>query len=131
MGEAASPLCCGGSSDDAVLPLLPLLPLLAQFLSLSYTSGSSSPLKSSFPPYPLTLPSFVQHFFPFPFLAAVPPIPLYFITVCFLPSSPFGCFCKLYCINLCDIFMIKCPCIPPSLSLQATEQGSPPKHLSQ
>lgn len=37
MGEAASPLCGGGSSDDAVVPLLPLLPLLAHFLSLSHT----------------------------------------------------------------------------------------------
>lgn len=78
-GEAASPLCCGGSSDDAVLPLLLRLPLLAHFLSLSYTSGSSSPLKSSFPPFPPTLLSFVLHFFLSPPLAVVPSIPLYFI----------------------------------------------------
>lgn len=78
-GEAASPLCCGGSSDDAALPLLPLLPLLAHFLSLSYTSGSSSPLKSSFPPFPPTLLSFVLRFFLSPSLAVVSSIPLFFI----------------------------------------------------
>lgn len=99
------------------------LPLLAHFLSLSYTSGSSSPLKSSFPPFPPTLLSCVLHFFLCccEFHTSVVHLFIFWLL-------HFGCLCNVYCIHLCIMFMRNVP-VPLHLGLCRPQSRTLPLHI--